>query len=94
MPEITQAAARRLAKELDFAHAEEGIAVRLENPLGDLWTIRLDREAPDDTAFDYRGRTVLLMDPSVADALADTTVDTGQTPTGVRLILYSLARTN
>ncbi len=92
MPTITEAAARRLEKELDLAQAEEGIAVRLENRLGDIWTTRLDRQAPDDTVFTYRGRTVLLMAPSVAAALADTTVDTGETPTGVRYILYSPAR--
>jgi hypothetical protein len=83
MTTITQAAARRLDQELDAAQAEEGIAVRLESRFGDLWTMRLDRQAPGDRAFDYRGRTVLLMDPSVADA----TVDTGQMPIGVRLIL-------
>jgi hypothetical protein len=92
MPTITQAAARRLERELDLAQAEEGVAVRIENRFGDVWTIRLDRQAPDDTVFDYRGRTVLVMAPSVADALAQTTVDAGQTPTGVRLILYSPAR--
>jgi hypothetical protein len=86
MTTITQAAARHLDAELDAARAEEGIAVRLERR-ADLWTMRLDREAPGDKVLDYRGRTVLLVDPSVAEELADTTVDTSQTSTGVRFIL-------
>jgi hypothetical protein len=94
MPTITQAAARSLDERLDAAQAEEGTAVRLEHRDGDLWTMRLDRKAPGDTVFNYRGRTVLVMAPSVADTLANTIVDSGPTATGGGLILYFNDRVN
>jgi hypothetical protein len=87
MTRITQAAGRHLDKQLDAAQAEEGTAVRIDR-YANLWTMRLDREAPGDTAFDYRGRTVLLMDPSVAEELAETTVDICPTPSGARFVLF------
>ena len=94
MPTLTEAAARSLDERLDAAQAEAGTAVRLERRHEDLWTMRLDRKAAGDTVFNYRGRTVLLMEQSVAETLANTIVDSGPTATGDGLILYFNDRVN
>ena len=39
------------------------------------WKLRPDRARPDDMAFTYGGRKVLLLDPAVAEAMAALTLD-------------------
>jgi Fe-S cluster assembly iron-binding protein IscA len=69
-----------------------------QNSIGDKQAIRLvprenglglapDAEKPTDTAYDHNGRTVLVVDQSVAEQLADRTLDVKETSAGKQLSL-------
>jgi hypothetical protein len=83
---LTDAAKRQLSISLDNAGAESDIAVRLVSREAG-WLPRLHREAPDDETFDFEGRTVLLLSPEVAEALADGTPDVDESDRGAVLRL-------
>lgn len=83
---VTEKAAEQLAAMLDQAGASGRVAVRISRG-EEGWRMRLDRESPDDETFDHRGRTVLVLGQSVAEALADATLDVRETDEGPSLVI-------
>lgn len=83
---VTDAAKDRLVVKLDRRKAGEGQGLRFRRTKTG-WRLRLDRARPEDTTFTHAGRHVLLLDPRVAVAIADRTLDVRQTDDGPRLTL-------
>lgn len=71
---VTGPALERLARKLSCRGVAEGMALRFARQ-GGRWTLLLDRESAGDTAFSHNGRTVLLLDKAVSEAMADMTLD-------------------
>jgi Fe-S cluster assembly iron-binding protein IscA len=82
---LTEDAARLLAEVLDRVE-ESDRAVRIVQGRA-CWVMRLDREGPEDESFEHEGRTILLLDPSVAETLDDKTLDVDVTAEGWKLRL-------
>ena len=74
MLKVTEKAARFLTQVLEQQSAGPDRAVRLVEA-GHRWRIQFDREASDDYKVEYDGKTVLVVDATVARALSDTTMD-------------------
>lgn len=86
MLDVTKAALERMAHRLARKGIANGAALRFKRREGG-WTLCLDREAPGDTAFAHDGRTVLVLDADVAQAMADMTLDAKDTGQRSRLKL-------
>ncbi len=82
---LTEAAARLLAEVLERDEASDR-AIRIVEGAGG-WRMRLDHEAPEDESFEHEGRTIILLAPSVAEALEDKTLDVHNTEQGWKLRL-------
>jgi len=75
MLSVTKPALKRLSRRLVRKGAADGMALRFKRREGG-WTLLLDRQSADDTAFSHDGRTVLLLDKTVSEAMANMTLDT------------------
>jgi Fe-S cluster assembly iron-binding protein IscA len=71
---MTEAAGAQLIQMLDDAEAPEGVAIRFVHEDEDV-ALRLDQPKDGDTTLDHEGRTVLVLDPQLAELLADRTLD-------------------
>ena len=83
---ITYVAGDYLTELLDDANASEETAVRFvieDNTL----TPKLDTARLGDATFDHEGRTVLVLDTSVVQAVGDSTLDVHATDAGPQLVL-------
>jgi hypothetical protein len=74
MLSVTKPALERLSRKLTRRGVAEGMALRFARQDG-RWTLLLDRRSAGDTAFTHDGRTVLLLDKAVSEAMADMTLD-------------------
>jgi Fe-S cluster assembly iron-binding protein IscA len=74
MLKVTERAAQFLSQVLEQESAGPDRAVRLVQA-GHGWRIQFDSEASDDYRVEYDGKTVLVVDATVAGALSDTTMD-------------------
>lgn len=83
---VTKPALERLSHKLTHRGAGDGVALRFSRQ-GGRWTLALDRQTDDDTAFSHDGRTVLLLDKTVSEAMADMTLDARKTRRQSRLRL-------
>lgn len=83
---VTEEAGRYLAEALDRAGAPLDAAVRVERGT-EAWIMRIDVPGPDDETFDHEGRTVLVLDPDVAEELEGTTLEIQRTGEGAKLTL-------
>ncbi len=84
---VTKTALGRLSNRLARKKAAQGMALRFTRREGG-WTLRLDHESADDTAFTHDGRKVLLLDEAVSKALANTTLDVRKSDPKSGLRLY------
>jgi hypothetical protein len=83
---ITYEAGEYLTELLDNANVSEETAIRFvfeDNAL----TPRLDIGRPGDVSFDHEGRTVLVLDNHVSQAVSDHTLDVKTTDEGPQLVL-------
>jgi hypothetical protein len=88
---VTNPALDRLSRKLARKKADDDEAMRFtRRKCG--WRLRLDRARPDDTAFTYEGRNVLLLDAAVAKAMAPLTLDARNTGQRARLKLRNTER--
>jgi Fe-S cluster assembly iron-binding protein IscA len=71
---VTEAAVARLAQMLRQQGMSGEIAVRFVFD-GPGLILRADTDRKGDAMFQYKGRTVLLLDPEVSDRLAEDTLD-------------------
>lgn len=82
---LTEAAAQLLAEVLERDEASNR-AIRIAEGEGG-WTMHLDHEEPEDESFEHEGRTIILLAPSVAEALEEKTLDVHNTEQGWKLRL-------
>jgi hypothetical protein len=85
---VTEAAGVYLTQILDQANAANDTAVRFvaeENTL----TPYLDNARPGDATFDHDGRTVLVLDEGISQALTNKTLDVEDAATGPQLVLVN-----
>jgi hypothetical protein len=87
MLSVTKPALERLSRRLTRRGVAEGMALRFARQDG-RWTLLLDRQSAGDTAFSHDGRTVLLLDEAVSEAMADMTLDAKMTGGRSRLKLH------
>jgi len=83
---LTQAAGEHLSKLLDESDANDEAAVRLVAREQGL-ALAADQPRPEDTTFEHDGKTVLILDQQVAEALADRTLDVQDTENGKALAI-------
>lgn len=83
---VTKPALERLSRNLTRRGVAEGMALRFARQDG-RWTLLLDRESAEDTSFSHDGRTVLLLDEAVSEAMANMTLDAKKTGGRSRLKL-------
>ena len=88
---VTPAASKRLLARLGRKKVTDDVAMRFTRT-EDGWRLALDQASPDDTAFTHEGRTVLVLDAAVAEAMAAFTLDVRSTAKGERLKLRRTAR--
>jgi hypothetical protein len=86
MLSVTKPALERLSRKLTRRGVAEGMALRFARQ-DERWTLLLDRESANDTAFSHDGRTVLLLDKAVSEAMANMTLDAKKTGGRLRLKL-------
>jgi hypothetical protein len=87
---VTAAALDRLSRRIAQKKPTDGVALRFTRREGG-WRLRLDRARPADTEFTHDGRSVLLLDASVSQAMANLTLDVRNTDSGPRLRLRKVA---
>ena len=87
MLSVTKPALERLSRKLTRRGVAEGLALRFARQDG-RWTLLLDRESTGDTAFSHDGRTVLLLDKDVSEAMTSMTLDAKKTGGRSRLKLH------
>jgi hypothetical protein len=83
---VTAAALDRLSRKLARKKPTDGVALRFTRRAGG-WKLRLDRARPADTEFTHDGRSVLLLDTAVSQAMTNMTLDVRSTDSGPRLRL-------
>lgn len=84
---VTQAALNRLSTKLARKNAIRGAALRLTRTTGG-WLLGMDQARPGDTTFSHEGKDVLLLDATVAKAMAALILDVHATKSGARLKLH------
>lgn len=82
---LTERAVRLLSQVIERDESSDR-AVRIV-ARGDGWMMQLDRERSDDHSFEHEGRTILLLDPGVAEALEERTLDVHGSKRGWKLRL-------
>jgi Fe-S cluster assembly iron-binding protein IscA len=71
---VTDAASQHLAAILAQESVPDEAAIRLVHE-GQSLGMQADTARPDDVTFEHDGRTILLLDPQVAELLTDETLD-------------------
>jgi hypothetical protein len=87
MASITEAAARALEIALGGPDERGDVDVARMVRSGAGWNLQRDREMPGDECVEWDGRTILVLDPETASALAGTVLDIQEDPSGLRLVL-------
>jgi hypothetical protein len=75
MDGITDRAGEKLKGALEGAKAAPGQCVRVEVTLARGGTLRIDEERPDDAAFEFEGRKVLVLDKRASEMYAGRRLD-------------------
>ena len=88
---VTSSARARLLAKLEARKAADHIALRFTR-IENGWELRPDQVRPEDTVFAHKGRSVLVLDEAVTDAMAKLTLDTNGTKRGPRLKLGGTPR--
>lgn len=88
---VTPAARVRLAAKLTHQKATDDEAMRFTRREGG-WRLRLDRARPGDLTFTLEGRSLLLLDAAVSEAMADMKLGVRSTKAGFRLKLRRIKR--
>ena len=88
---VTAGALDRLSKKLARKKPTDGVALRFTRRAGG-WKLGLDRARPADTEFTHHGRSVLLLDATVSQAMTNMALDVRSTDSGPRLRLRRVTR--
>jgi len=84
---VTDPASAHLAKLLEDAEAPDNAAARFVAGEEGL-ALQVDEPKEDDQAHQHQGKTVLLIDPEMAELLQDKTLDVRETEEGTALELH------
>jgi len=84
---VTEGAKQHLKKALLAGTDDPDLGIRLTVGVSGEYGVTLGREAPDDYVVEHEGSKVLLVAHDVAEQLVELTLDTQDTPEGVRLRL-------
>jgi Fe-S cluster assembly iron-binding protein IscA len=94
MVTVTERAKETLAKLKDAAQVEDvNAGLRLSLVAGEFG-LQFDQLQPGDQVVEHAGTPVLIVDEVVADALADTLIDTQATAQGDELVLRRRSEDN
>jgi len=88
---VTTPARHRLMAKLAGQEALDDEAFRFARRPGG-WRLCLDRACPGDTVIKHDGRTVLILDEAVSDAMSNGLLDVKATDAGPRLDLRAVDR--
>jgi Fe-S cluster assembly iron-binding protein IscA len=83
---VTDNAGAHLTQLLDEFNAPEDMAIRFVLD-GKQLAPKLDSVHADDATFNHNGRTVLILDENISQALTNHTLDVQATDDGPRLML-------
>jgi Fe-S cluster assembly iron-binding protein IscA len=86
MVTVTDAAGAHLAQLLSQVEAQQDVVIRLVIDERDIMPT-MDQPRVGDTAFSYKGKTVLVLDAFVVQAMADHTLDVQEAEDGCKIIL-------
>lgn len=86
---VTEEAALVLDSALGTLPGHEGVAVRIALE-GDRVELQAGFENPGDVAFDFEGRTILVIQHEVAVVLSDLILDLQETASGPALVLREM----
>ena len=81
---VTEAACSYVAEVLENAEARDDVAVRLFIDDDDL-SMQMDRQRPGDSAYDHKGRVVLVIADDVVAEIGTQTLDIEETDDGPTL---------
>jgi len=86
---VTVGAAEALHQTLQHEDADESQGLRLGRTEEGNFSLRVDNEREGDDVFEHLDRKILLVEPALAETLADSTVDVVATDSGPQLALYA-----
>ena len=86
MVTITDAAGAHMAQLLAQVEANKDVAIRLVLDEHNIIPT-MDQARVGDTAFSYKGKTVLVLDALVVQAMADHTLDVQEAEDGCKIVL-------
>jgi len=86
MVTVTDAAGAHMAQLLAQVEANKDVAIRLVLDEHNIIPT-MDQARVGDTAFSYKGKTVLVLDALVVQAMADHTLDVQEAEDGCKIVL-------
>lgn len=86
MVTVTDAAGAHMAQLLAQVEANKDVAIRLVLNEHNI-VPTMDQARVGDTAFSYKGKTVLVLDALVVQAMADHTLDVQEAEDGCKIVL-------
>jgi hypothetical protein len=86
MVTVTDAAGAHMAQLLSQVETQKDVVIRLVLDERDI-VPTMDQPRVGDTAFSYKGQTVLVLDAFVVQAMADHTLDVQEAEDGCKIIL-------
>jgi len=84
---VTVGAAEALHQTLQHEAADESQGLRLARTAEGNFSLRVDNEREGDDIFEHAGRKILLVEPALAETLAESTVDVVASESGPQLAL-------
>lgn len=75
---LTRKAIEKLSAELERKRSEPDQVFRLTSRASGGFGMRLDAPSPDDVVLPHEGNPLLVVEPVIADDLADAALDAGQ----------------
>ena len=86
MLEVTERASAQLAEMLTKSQAPDNAAIRFAVN-GNTLEPRLDEPREDDSVYQFGEKIVLLVQPAMAEALANRVLDIEDSPAGLQLTI-------
>jgi len=92
MLEVTERAKQELQRLLVANVDWPGALLRLVDRGNGVLGLGIDIQAPEDEVIEYRGKTLLLIKPKLADNLERITLDADNSPEGLQLVIVEKTR--
>ena len=92
MIEVTERAKQELQRLLAANVDWPGALLRFLDRGNGVLGLGIDIQAPEDEVIEYRGKTLLLIKPKLADNLERITLDADNSPEGLQLVIVEKTR--